>query len=114
MMVQTYKHSVFFILSLTLLSTFSLFVLCGCSHTNKVINTYQMPGHKFSDMLQNNTPLKQSASKKTGITRTKSGVYIYKDDSVTNTTGYNFRHKDKSDVGPNDVRFDAENFRTKY
>ena len=89
---------------------------CGCGSSQNVINTHKMPGHKMKELLNKTVPSKSTTKKdaSSALTRTKSGVYIYKDESVVNTSGYKFHIKDKTDLGPSDVRFDAEHFRTRY
>lgn len=114
MMADSLKNPLLSVLSLTFALAISALMLCGCSDTTKMINPKQMPGHRFSDVLKGTGASQVPTSSKTGVTRTKSGVYIYKDESVTNTTGYNFKYSDKTDVGPQEVRFDAEKFKTKY
>ena len=98
-----------------LLGAVTLTCLCGCNQKENFVNTHKMPGHKVLDLL--NSARTQGKSKKEDqgpITRTKSGVYIYKDESIVNTTGYRFQIKDKTNLGPKDVRFDAEHFKTRY
>ena len=87
--------------------------LSGCEKKQSLINTHYMPGHKFSDFINKSSSQLPSRGDN-GITRTKSGLYIYKDNSTINTTGYKFNFKVRSDVGPMDVKFDAEHFRTRY
>lgn len=112
MMVEAYKYSLFSVLSCIVLGLFVL-ILSGCTSNNQVINTYRMPGHKVSDMM-NPYGSGVHGSKKNPVTRTKSGVYIYKDNSVINTTGYNFSVKSHSGIEPSDVSFDAEKMPTRY
>lgn len=113
MMVELNKSLLYYLLSAAVVIVFAL-PLCACSNNAKVINTHAMPGHRVTDMLKNTTAAQGLNKKESPLTVTKSGVYIYKDNSTVNTTGYNFQLRDKTDVGPNDVRFDAEHFRTKY
>ena len=88
---------------------------CGCDKKENFINTHSMPGHKMLDLLNKTSPQSiEMNSDKSPLTRTKSGLYIYKDKSVINTSGYNFYIKDKTDLGPREVRFDAEHFKTRY
>lgn len=89
--------------------------LCACGKKQNLVNTHKMPGHKFADLLNNSNVNKTTDSNSKGpLTRTKSGIYIYKDESTVNTSGYKFQLKDKTNVGPDEVRFDAEHFRTRY
>ena len=114
MMVDCRKNLLFYF-SLCLLVSCLCFVLTGCKSKQNIINTHSMPGHKFSNLLNNTTREQESVTNKNSpLTKTKSGVYIYKDGSTVNTTGYKFHIKDKTNIGPTDVRFDAEHFRTKY
>ena len=72
-----------------------------------------MPGHKVSELIKM-VPATKQTSNDGPLTKTKSGVYIYKDNSTVNTSGYRFNFKEKTDIGPTDVRFEAEHFRTRY
>lgn len=109
-----FKKTIFRV-SCCLLGMCTVLCFCGCSNSHNVINTHKMPGHKIKEMLNKTTPSKATKNDAhSPLTRTKSGVYIYKDESVVNTSGYKFHIKDKTDLGPSDVRFDAEHFRTRY
>lgn len=111
MMVEALKNRLYCVLSCALVGLFCV-LSCGCSNNPRVINTHSMPGHKVGDILRGSAA--QKVQKDSPLTRTKSGVYIYKDTSVVNTAGYNFQFKEKTQVGPSDVRFDAEHFKTRY
>lgn len=113
MMVEAIKNISYRVLSAALLLSLIL-PLSACSNGSKVINTHAMPGHKVSDLIQRTNSSQTMNKKDSPVSVTKSGVYIYKDNSMVNTTGYRFQVKDKTDVGPNDVRFDAEHFKTRY
>ncbi len=107
MMVEAYKHFNYIVLSCLILGVLSL-VLCGCGN-QRVINTNKMPGHKVSDIIK---PLQKPKGKE--IIKTKSGVYIYKDNTTTNTSGYNFKVQTKTNVEPNEIKFDAEKTILRY
>lgn len=112
MMVEASKKLLSCCLGLALLS-FCAIILCGCGDKQNVINTHKMPGHKVSELIKM-VPATKQTSNDGPLTKTKSGVYIYKDNSTVNTSGYRFNFKEKTDIGPTDVRFDAEHFRTRY
>lgn len=111
MNVNTVKKYLYGFISCVLLGV-TLLILSGCTSSSHVVNTRSMPGHRFTNVLKNVSG--QQTSKDSPLVRTKSGVYIYKDNSTVNTTGYRFRMNDSIDIGPTDVRFDAEHFRTRY
>ena len=111
MMVNTCKMYLCNVLSCLVLLTVFL-MLTGCTNNSHVINTNAMPGHKFTNVMKNTTGQAQKGA--SPIVKTKSGVYIYKDNSTVNTTGYRFHINDSMDIGPSDIRFDAEHFRTRY
>lgn len=108
MMVEAKK---IFFLGFVCLPAMVLF--CGCQNKQNLINTSHMPGEKLQNLI-NTIPSDNQHKKDVGLVRTKSGVYIYKDNATINTTGYKFHIKDKTDLGPSDVRFDAEHFKTRY
>lgn len=107
MMVEAYKHFNYIMLSCLILGVLSL-ILCGCGKQN-VINTNKMPGNKVTDIIK---PLQKPEGKE--IIKTKSGVYIYKDNSTTNTSGYNFNIKTKTSIEPSEIKFDAEKTLLRY
>lgn len=111
-MVEANKKLFSCCLCLALFLFCSMF-LCGCKDKQNVINTHKMPGHKINELI-NRVPEVEKKIDNSPLTRTKSGVYIYKDNSTVNTSGYRFNFKEKTDIGPTDVRFDAEHFRTRY
>ena len=114
MMVECAKNKLFSVVMCILVLCISL-PLTGCQNKQNLINTHRMPGHKMSELLKATIPDNSTNSSSKGpLTRTKSGVYIYKDNSVTNTSGYKFQIKERTNLGPTDVRFDAEHFRTRY
>lgn len=79
--------------------------LTACGGNNKIINTKKMPGNKVEKMLNdNNKSMKKS----------KNGVYVIKDNTTYNNTGKEFKVRPDVNVGPDNVRFDSEHFKTKY
>ena len=112
MMVEASKKLLSCCLGLALF-LFCGIILCGCSNKQNLINTHNMPGHKVSELIKM-VPATKQTSNDGPLTKTKSGLYIYKDNSTINTSGYRFNFKEKTDIGPTDVRFDAEHFRTRY
>ena len=88
--------------------------ICGCKKQTNFVNTHQMPGHRVLDLLDNTVSSTKKQDSGSALVRTKSGMYIYKDNSVINTSGYKFQLRDRTDIGPSDVRFDAEHFTTRY
>ncbi len=87
--------------------------LCGCQSNQNVINTHAMPGSKIHNLMKT-LPSSSKQADNEAITKTRSGVYIYKDNSTVNTSGYKFQFREKTDIGPTEVRFDAEHFRTRF
>lgn len=102
-------------INLMLCLCLSLAVLSGCNSKHSLVDTNKIPGHKFSSMMQfQQKDEGYQKDEKTGLVRTKSGIYIYKDNTTINTTGYNFKIKNKEDVGPADFKFDAEKSNLRY
>ena len=101
------------LLKIFIFTFFSSVVLSGCSGSKSVVDTNRMPGHKMKSMLQKTQVNTSANSSKTGVSRTKSGVYIYKDNSTVNTTGYEFKFRDKN-INPVDMKLDIEKSTLRY
>lgn len=84
-----------------------MFFLTACVHNTNVINTKSMPGNAVSKIIGKKTKVE-------AVKKAKNGVYIIIDDTTTNNTGVKFQTQTNTHIGPGNVKFDYEDFKTKY
>ena len=81
-------------------------VCCGCKRQNDNMIHWQSKASQAKNFVQK----KQGTS----VTQASNGVIIIKDNSVTNKAGVSFGELHMPETNIGNIKFDAENFKTRY